>query len=278
MGTMMTAGNQASQERNEDMTTTPKPAPKARKTANVHWVDLPTGRTIRTSQNRIYSHCTVMNLHANDDGSLRQEVLSWHRDYTLATKAVSQLSQTYVAGRTIVRNLMPDGSVPVYRQGWPAEAAERSFTVAAVFTIPCQVVLRPDLQAKRDTEDAATKTAADAFVARNTADLARPITKTFSHTDHGQTFTADAYTSDGKVWRWKSNDAVVPLDAAKDYGIPVDWAAQAKARADEVDAVVKAYREANQGEVSDEQRSEMRAAFGAGTTVVNVITGRRTRV
>jgi len=44
-----------------------------------------------------------------------------------------------------------------------------------------------------------------------------------------------------------------------------------------LDKFLSEYRKANTGPVSAEQRAEMRAAFGPGQTVVNIITGRRTR-
>jgi hypothetical protein len=86
-----------------------------------------------------------------------------------------------------------------------------------------------------------------------------------------------AYSDDGKVWRWQSNGAVVPLDAAKERGIPVDEAMQEAARSAEIRAFLAEYRRLEQAPTAEEV-SEMRAAFGAGTTVVNVITGRRTRL
>lgn len=102
-------------------------------------------------------------------------------------------------------------------------------------------------------------------------------TQTFTRTQFGSTFTAEAYTTDGLVWRWTSNDAVVPLDAAADYGIPVDQAAQRVARDAEIQAFVAAYR-ANPPQPSAEQLAEMRAAFGPGAVVVDVISGQRTQL
>ena len=54
----------------------------------------------------------------------------------------------------------------------------------------------------------------------------------------------------------------------------VNVAATAAARDDEVTEEIKAYR-ANKHTYSDEDVAEMRAAFGAGTTVVNVLSGEK---
>lgn len=105
-------------------------------------------------------------------------------------------------------------------------------------------------------------------------------TRTFTHTDGltGQTFDAAAYTTDGLAWRWASNGRVVPLDAAADYGIPVNVEAQTRDRDLETAAFVADYRAAQRNRrPSAEERFELRAAFGPGRTVVNVLTGRRTR-
>ena len=102
--------------------------------------------------------------------------------------------------------------------------------------------------------------------------------RTFTKTEFRNTFESTAYTDDGRIWRWASNNAVVPLDAAADYGIPVDVAAQTAARDAETAAFVASYRAARRNRrPSAEERFELRAAFGPGRTVVNVLTGERTR-
>ena len=54
---------------------------------------------------------------------------------------------------------------------------------------------------------------------------------------------------------------------------------QAKARDKYVEALLMAHvRAESRREPSAEQMYEMRSAFGKGTTVVNVFTGRRTRL
>lgn len=82
------------------------------------------------------------------------------------------------------------------------------------------------------------------------------------------------------VPRWHSNDAVPPEDVIE-FAIyigmvGIDVEAATAARLADTRRVIEQYRR-NQGPASDEERYEMRAAFGAGEEVVNVITGRRTR-
>jgi len=87
----------------------------------------------------------------------------------------------------------------------------------------------------------------------------------------------DAYSDDGKVWHWLSNNAVCPLDACEKYGIPCDKESQKVALSAYYDEIVSRLREQANAEPSDEERYEMRAAFGPGVEVVNILTGRRTR-
>jgi hypothetical protein len=107
------------------------------------------------------------------------------------------------------------------------------------------------------------------------------VTRTFSKpsgTNWMPAFESEAYTDDGKVWRWASNDAVVPPDSAREYQIPVDPAAQQAARDAEVAAVVERYKKARENHVpSAEEQFEVRAAFGPGADVVDVFTGQRFR-
>jgi hypothetical protein len=100
--------------------------------------------------------------------------------------------------------------------------------------------------------------------------------QTFTKTECGQTFTGEARSEDGgRVWRWTENGAVCPLDACREYRIPCDPSAQAAAREAEVAAFLAAYRR-NPPRVTAEQLAEMRAAFGTGARVVDVITGEET--
>ena len=94
-------------------------------------------------------------------------------------------------------------------------------------------------------------------------------------------FAEGRHYNDGYVIRWKSNDNVPPADLLEDW-----WRVDAismcelkeseKARDRETSAFLDAYAESMRNHVpSDEEMFEMRAAFGEGETVVNVITGRR---
>lgn len=77
---------------------------------------------------------------------------------------------------------------------------------------------------------------------------------------------------------------VVPFDvAAYAYVVlhnkDIDMNEHEKARQESVSASLNEYREAHKDDtVSDEEREEMKAAFGEGTEVVNVITGATTTV
>lgn len=80
----------------------------------------------------------------------------------------------------------------------------------------------------------------------------------------------------GEVRHWRSNDAVVPLSVFKD-GYMVPCAAHVAAYEADLVKDLEAYRKARSGPPSDEEIFEMRAAFGPGVEVVDVISGRRVR-
>ena len=83
------------------------------------------------------------------------------------------------------------------------------------------------------------------------------------------------------VLRWNSNNQVPFPDCialAAHIGLPVDVAASNAARDADTDVFLAAYRKRQPRRVSAEQRAEMRAAFGPGAKVVNVVTGRVTRL
>ena len=84
-----------------------------------------------------------------------------------------------------------------------------------------------------------------------------------------------AYSEDGgKTWKWQSNHQYCPVAACLEDGIPCDVEAQEEARDAQVSAFLAAYREVMKNHTpSAEERHEMRAAFGAGKKVVNVVTG-----
>ena len=79
------------------------------------------------------------------------------------------------------------------------------------------------------------------------------------------------------VLRWKSNGAVPPIEnvaAAVVQGMAVDVAACDAARDADLRLFLAEYR-ANPPQPTAEDMVEMRAAFGPGATVVNVVTGQR---
>lgn len=104
--------------------------------------------------------------------------------------------------------------------------------------------------------------------------------RNFSYTRHRTVFESEAYTEDGgKTWRWVSNDRPCPVDACKEYGIPCDPVAQAAAVSKAAQESIAAYRKAMEGYVpGPEEMYEMRAAFGPGVKVVNVLTGQTTQL
>lgn len=111
------------------------------------------------------------------------------------------------------------------------------------------------------------------------------ITRTFSREDrlpNGRlmgVLSSDAFSDDGgQTWHWVSNPrSFIPVEVCGEYGIPCDLSVQAAAREAEIDAFVAEYRRQD-AEPDAEQLCEMRAAFGPGATVVNVITGRKTKL
>lgn len=93
----------------------------------------------------------------------------------------------------------------------------------------------------------------------------------------------EATVVDGIV-RWDSNGHVPPADTLEEMlaakGITTnEFLASGRARDAETAEFLAAYRKAEANRVpSAEEMYEMRAAFGEGTEVVNVITGRVTRL
>lgn len=90
-----------------------------------------------------------------------------------------------------------------------------------------------------------------------------------------------AHWKDG-AYRWKSNNSVPNKDMIGRWMIlgyiTADEAeASIKLRKIETDAFLKAYRK-NPPKITAEDRYEMRAAFGEGAEVVNIITGKVTKL
>lgn len=89
-------------------------------------------------------------------------------------------------------------------------------------------------------------------------------------------FAEDATVTDG-IPRWKSNYAVPPQDILKFWaymGLPFDLSKAEAAREQEAREVIEQYIARMKGrQRTPEELFEMRAAFGPGATVVDVITG-----
>jgi hypothetical protein len=84
------------------------------------------------------------------------------------------------------------------------------------------------------------------------------------------------------IARWISNGHAVPRESAlilHGLGLALDIGATKAAEEAETREFLAAYRERMAGHVPDaEELAEMRAAFGPGATVVNVITGQETQL
>ncbi len=100
------------------------------------------------------------------------------------------------------------------------------------------------------------------------------IVRTFrNQDDRFSTLESVAYTNDGKVWYWDSNDAPCPLDSCQSHRIPCDVQAQRDAFDDHIDEMVRMYREAQAADTpaqTAERSFELRATFGPGMKVVGV--------
>ena len=89
------------------------------------------------------------------------------------------------------------------------------------------------------------------------------------------------FGADGVV-RWTSNNRVMPKDCREilshtAYRDLFSEEASRAAENAETAAFIESYRKNYTGP-SEEEKAEMRAAFGAGSTVVDVITGKRIRL
>ena len=89
------------------------------------------------------------------------------------------------------------------------------------------------------------------------------------------------FGADGVV-RWTSNNRVMPKDCREILSHTVYrdlYSEDASRAAEEAEtaAFLESYRKSYKGS-SEEEKAEMRAAFGTGSTVVNVITGERIRL
>lgn len=89
-----------------------------------------------------------------------------------------------------------------------------------------------------------------------------------------QQLRENATYEDG-IARWKSSKAVIPSDCAEFalfLELPIDVQATNAAREKENEEFIAEYRKNYKG-ISPEELAEIRAVFGAGEVVVNVLTG-----
>lgn len=94
-------------------------------------------------------------------------------------------------------------------------------------------------------------------------------------------FNTDSYfDAENGVYRWKSNDQIPFDDMLEENGIPADVRAKCvEVRDAELSAFVAEYKKARANRTPEqiaEEEFEMRAAFGPGERVVNVLTGETT--
>jgi len=96
--------------------------------------------------------------------------------------------------------------------------------------------------------------------------------------DKAEYLKKNAYVDAEGVYRWKSNDRVPPEECLE--GVDPETIAKCKAARDkDTDKFLACYRESMKDyEHSAEELYEMRAAFGPGAKVVNVITGKVTQL
>jgi hypothetical protein len=92
---------------------------------------------------------------------------------------------------------------------------------------------------------------------------------------------AGFYIEDG-ILRWKTNDQVPFDDMLQDFqrlGIRFDVEKTKQFREKQVEESIAAYKKSMENhQYSEEELFEMRAAFGPGTEVVNIITGKKVRL
>ncbi|MDD2269230.1 MAG: hypothetical protein PHY15_06740 [Eubacteriales bacterium] len=90
---------------------------------------------------------------------------------------------------------------------------------------------------------------------------------------------ADTYVKDGIV-RWQVNNRIPPHDLLLLWhgaGEVFDLEKTVQERAAEAQDDIENYKKANKS-FSDEEMFEMRSAFGEGTTVVDVLSGRKIKL
>lgn len=90
----------------------------------------------------------------------------------------------------------------------------------------------------------------------------------------------DAYQDIDGIYRWKSNNHIPFNDMLETWGLSKDEIQKhEEARNKDTDSFLSEYRKQMKNHVpSNEEMYEMRAAFGEGTTIVNVITGKKIKL
>jgi len=95
-----------------------------------------------------------------------------------------------------------------------------------------------------------------------------------------QAFHKDAWVDEDRVVRWKSNNRIPFDDVTGDWAklhLDFDFERSERVRKEEAIVAIEEYCRNYKGP-SEEELFEMRAAFGEGATVVNVITGKETKL
>lgn len=89
----------------------------------------------------------------------------------------------------------------------------------------------------------------------------------------------DTYIDNNNVLRWKSNNSVPPtelLELWKYENFEFDYNLALEVKRKEEIEFLNEYRENNKNrQLSTEERYEMKAAFGAGAEIVDIITGKK---
>ena len=103
-----------------------------------------------------------------------------------------------------------------------------------------------------------------------------------SKTEHGRTFFSEVRMENG-VYVWATNGRIPPNDAIVEYGIDklpgFNQELHNQVRNEQTSSFLADYKEKMKNhKPSAEELYEMRAAFGPGATVVNIITGKKVRI
>lgn len=95
-----------------------------------------------------------------------------------------------------------------------------------------------------------------------------------------QKIITDSYVGDQGQLLWKSNDRCIPENTFRDAEMPMPLS-QKECIEIQTKAIIKKYKKDQLNktpEQREEEIAEMRAAFGSGETVINVITGEKIKL